>query len=110
MSLTGLLSQSATVLGFTPGAADEYGNAAESWVESGVWPARFEQTDGREVTDDRDTQVSDWRVFLPPDVEIGGRDRVVDEHGRTFEVVGPPARQSTPAGPHHVVANLRSVS
>ncbi len=108
MTLAGMLAQTATVFTFTLGDEDDYGNAAETWVEGASYPCRLEPTSGQERTVDRDTQVSDWRLFLPADAELTGRDRVVVD-SKVFEVVGPPAVQHTPRGPHHVEAALRYV-
>lgn len=71
-------------------------------------PARLEQTAGTEVSTGRDTQISDWLLYLPPDVEISGDSRVVRlSDGRTFEVLGPPNVLVHPrTGPHHIEARL----
>jgi hypothetical protein len=70
--------------------------------------ARLEQTAGQEVTSGRDTQISDWLLFLLPDVTITGDCRVMRlRDGVTFEVVGPPNLITHPrSGPHHIEARL----
>lgn len=72
-------------------------------------PARIEQTESTEVTIGEATVISDWRIFLEPDVVISNASRVVDSAGRTFEVVGAPNIQRTPRGPHHIEARLRFI-
>lgn len=71
-------------------------------------PAYLQQTDGTEVTTGRDTQVSDWLLYLLPDVQLSGDCRIVRlSDGVTFEVLGPPAVQTHPrTGPHHIEARL----
>lgn len=110
MSYRDLLAQTVTVHAFEEGAEDRYGNTGDGWADPGVaYPARLTQVSGSEVTIGRDAQVSEWKLYLEADVELGGRDRVVDEDGRTFEVVGPPLLARTPRGVHHVEARLRYV-
>lgn len=110
MSFARLLSRTATVIPVTTGPGlDEYGNPVEV-VAAGVnYPAWLEQTASEERTEDRDTQLADWLLVLPAGAVVDGNDRVQVE-GKTFEVVGPPARVHTPRGEHHVEARLRSVS
>lgn len=109
MTLDTLLTQTVTVLHFDEGAKDSHGNREPSWDDGGEHLVRLEQTDATEVLVGRDTLVSDWRLYLHEDAVIGGRDRVVDEDGRTFEVMGSPEVQRSPRGPHHIVARLRYV-
>jgi len=80
------------------------------YPETGVAPiwGRLEQTAAVEVTNNRDTQISDWLLFLMPDVVISGLSRVVRVSDRVvFEVVGPPSILTRPlTGPHHIEARL----
>lgn len=110
MSLRNLLTETVTVLAASNGTADEYGNTSTTFGAGSAYKGRLEQRSAQEVTDGRDTFVSDWVLYLFPDAAINGRDRVVDGNGRTFEVVGPPIVQRSPRGPHHIQANLRFVS
>lgn len=104
-----LLTRTATVVPVNAGPAlDEYGNLVEVAGAGVNYPAWLEQTAGDERTEDRDTQLADWLLVLPVGAVIDGNDRVQVE-GKTFEVVGPPARVHTPRGEHHVEARLRSV-
>lgn len=92
-------------------STDAYGSSTFVYSGGTDYPARMQQTAGTEVTKDRDTQVSDWLLFLNPDVPITGDSRVLF-NGQTFEVLGPPAIPTTPrtVGPHHIEARLRHVS
>ena len=109
MSYRGLLTQTVTVVRRNAGAEDRYGNATDEWAAGVEHPARLTQVAGSEATAGRDAQISDWKLYLEADVEIDGSDRVVDEDGRTFEVVGPPTVARTPRGVHHVEARLRHI-
>lgn len=60
---------------------------------------------------DRTTQVGEWRLFLPPEPELGQWDQVA-ARGRTFEVVGLPEMILHPwagGAPDHQEARLRVV-
>lgn len=81
---------------------DRYGDTVADWsaadrVESKAWVS---QRNTVEAVEHREGLVSSWVVYLPPDVDIGGRDRI--EWGDlTFEVVGAPLPAYTPRGLHH---------
>jgi putative hemolysin len=112
VSLRTLLSQFVQVSNRLPDddrPTDDYGNPLAEYAEPVAYPARLEQRAGDEVTADRDTQLADWVLFLPPDAVVDGYARVVDGYGRAFEVVGPPAVQHTPRGAHHIEARLRHI-
>lgn len=108
MSLESLLTQTVTVLDRSEGAVDDYGNPVVTFSSGTDYLARLEQTAGTEITSGRETLVADWTLYLPPDAEIHGGSRVLAD-GVTFEVIGPPAKQRTPRGVHHIQANLRHV-
>lgn len=110
MSLATLLTQTVTLLRFSAGVEDDYGNVTESWTPAGTVKCRLEQRASREVTQDRQTVVSDWVMYCPPTVVIGEQDRIADGYGRTFEVVGAPAMQSSPTRDVYVEVSLRHVS
>lgn len=109
MSLASLLTQTVEVLHRSDGAEDDYGNPVAEWSDGVSYPGRLEQRSGSELTVDRDTQVADWVLFLPPDAVISGDDRVTWDD-MTFEVIGPPVVARAPRGPHHVEAALRRTS
>lgn len=97
---------------------DRYGNtvkdwAADDWEEYRGWVS---QASAAEIGDQREGQVSDWRLFLPTGTPISGGDRVEwigetpGSEDITFEVIGPPSRPWRPgSGEHHVEADLRVV-
>ncbi len=109
MNLTHLLTQEVERLAASTGADDDYGNAVAGFTPAGTFRCRLEQRRGEERTNDRDTQLSDWALYLSPDVVTSGRDRWVDAYGRTFEQVGPANMRSTPTGPGYVEVSLRHV-
>lgn len=110
MSITTLLSETVTILRHTPGARDEYGNVAATWPAAETVRCRLEQRRSIEVTQDRQTVVSDWVLYLHPDQVITAKDRFLDRFGRTFTVVGAPAMQSTPTRDAYVEVSLRHFS
>lgn len=111
MSLTALMKQSIALLPHSEAAeAGEYHMPAESWGAAVVYKGYLEHTTSQEITEDRDTFVSDWLVVLPVTAAINGKDRV-QEGGRTFEVVGKPEQVFNPrvGAVSHIEARLRLV-
>lgn len=95
---------------YSQSTTDSRGNPVDTWTYGTPISAWLEQTEAQEVTRGRETLLSDWLLVFPdPSTAIGGRDRIQDDQGRTFEVVGPPEVVTTPRGPHHVEARLRHV-
>lgn len=88
--------------------SDEEGNATSSAPETQTVPAWVQQQSTTEVKVGPDTVTSNWRVFLPPEVEIEALDRIVWLE-KVYEVVGVPDILFTPRGAHHIEANLRLV-
>jgi hypothetical protein len=110
VSVATLLTEPVTIYRSTAGAEDDYGNVTHTWAVVRSTVGFFQQRDAVELTRDRDTQVSDWLLFLAADEVVSGRDRVGDQYGRVFEVVGTPNRPISPAhGPSHVEVSLRHV-
>jgi head-tail adaptor len=109
VSLRNLLTQTVTVRPASDGTVDEYGDTSTVFAAGTTYRGRLEQRSAQEVTDGRDTFVSDWVLYLLPDAVINGRDRV-EADGNTFEVVGAPIVQRSPRGPHHIQASLRLVA
>lgn len=104
--LFGLLTQTVTVQTRSTGAVDDYGNPTESWSAGTEYRARLEHSDSTEAQGDQLVVTSRYLLILPADAVIGAGDRVEDEDGNTFEVDGPPIKQRTPRGVHHVEARL----
>lgn len=110
MTFRRLLTQTATVIRRDSiGQVDEYGNPLPGPEARTDYPARLEQVNTREVLVDRETVTSEWRLFLPPEAVISAQD-LVEVDGERFEVMGRPARESSPRGTHHVEALLRVVA
>lgn len=107
VSLDTLLTQTVTII--VPGITiDTYENPVLDWPGATRTDVlgRLEQASSVEVTLQRDTVVSDWLLFLHPDVSINPLDRV-EADGRVFEVVGAPAPAQAPWGVHHLEVRLR---
>ena len=108
MSYANLLTETATVVRFAAGV-DEYGNVSRGAETRTDYPARLEQLTADELIRDRDTIVADWRVFLPASADISPYDRL-EGRGHIFEVQGLPNQLRSPAGAHHIEAQLRFVA
>lgn len=97
-----------------PAHRSRYGNQAPDWSNATRHATRhatrgwLEQLTGAEETAGRDALIGTWRLILAAGTDIVGRDRV-DGDGVVFEVTGPPEVVHTPAGPHHIEAQLRTV-
>lgn len=110
MSLARLLSDTATVVEFTPGTDPRGDRDAGTWADGASYPGRFQQLTTAEELAGRDTSTAQWLLVLPAGAAIGPRSRVRDQHGQTFEVAGIPARPTRPAtGVHHLEVQLREV-
>jgi hypothetical protein len=104
--LTTMLTQLVTVTTRTTGAVDDYGNPTSSWGAPVTYRARLEHNDSLESNGDQLVVATRYRLILPPSAVIGAGDRVTDEDGITYEVDGPPLKQRTPRGVHHIDARL----
>ncbi len=106
--MIGLLTDTVTVLRYTAGALDRYGNptvtyaADASAVACMLQPATADENTTREAT-----VVTEWRLFLPGTVNLGAHDRVRHAVEGDLEVVAEPERHRTPRGVHHVEARVR---
>lgn len=90
--------------------ADRYGQTTEDWATATrtTWPraGAYEPTTGREVEDaGRDTETSTARLWLSPDVDVTGRDRL-EVGGTVWRVDGPPLLRYSRTGPHHLELRL----
>lgn len=89
MTFAGLLNQPLTIQRRGVTSTDDYGNDVATTTSSVVTVGYVEQTTATEITVDRETYVTDWRVVLPASVTVDGSDRII--HGaKTLEVVGSP--------------------
>ena len=107
MSLGSMLTQSATLKTYVY-TEDSLGNKIRGTVTNLVIPCRLEMTDSQEVTFGGQTEVSNWRAFLPPDANVDAEHQLVID-GATYEVLGKPAPEVSPRGTHHNVVRLRFV-
>lgn len=112
MSYRGLLNQPLTIQRRgTTGSTDEYGNEVAATTSSVSTEGYVEQVEAEEITVDRETYRTDWKVFLPGGTSIDGSDRIV--HGsRTLEVIGSPHEVWNPRTRvvHHVELRARQVT
>lgn len=106
MSVRRLLTQTVTVRR-PDQTTDAEGNVTSTWAAT-THNGRVEPASTFEVADDRVVTTSEWRLFLPPDVDVSSDDQV-DADGQRFDVVGRAAVMRTPRGPHHVEVRLRIV-
>ena len=81
MSVATLLTQTVTILRFSAGVADDYGNVSESWASVGTVKGRLEQRSSEEHTEDRQTVISDWVLYVHPTTVIYPKDRITDTFG-----------------------------
>lgn len=105
VSLESLLAQTVSV---GRRAFDETGSQGIPTPGTTTWsdhPGRLEQTPVTDAIRDGDVVLSDWELFLLPDVAIDTLDLVVVD-GATYEVAAPPVVARTPRGPHHLVVRL----
>lgn len=110
MSLTSLLTETIRRHRY-PVVDDEYGNPVLDYTNPSTVTlrGRLEQTSASEEIVDRDTRISDWRIFLHPTADVAALDRIQDADGRLFDVVGTPQPQRAPRGLHHLQVQLRLV-
>lgn len=110
MSFAALLSRTATISGRSQtGPPDEYN--MPTWVAtSSTASCYLEQTERREVTVGRETQLATHLVIFPSGTVLDGSDLVTID-GTTYEVLGPPWSVDQPgSGEHHIEANLRELT
>jgi hypothetical protein len=104
MSLRRLLGQTATIGHRAYDAVDSQGiplPGTTTWSER---PCRLERNLS-DVLQAGDILLSDYRMFLEPDVTIDTLDPVIIE-GVNYEVAAPPVVERSPRGPHHLVVML----
>lgn len=106
-----LFDRSATVLTGTQ-VPSGYGNATRlDWadpagVEVMCWLGPY--SGEAENAADRDQQIADATAYFPAGTVLTALNRVLID-ADTYQVVGPPSRPWTPAGEHHVEADLKIV-
>ena len=110
MTFAALLNQPLIIERRSGVTTDEYGNEVAGTTATIVTTGYVEQTKATEVTVDRKTYVTTWRVFLRTGEEIDGSDRIAFG-SRVLEVVGSPHEVWNPrtASYHHIEARCREV-
>jgi hypothetical protein len=89
MTLRTLLKQPLTIQRRSGTTTDPYGNEVPTTTTTIATTGYLEQTQATEITVDRQTYTTDWRVVLPAGTAIDGSDRIV--YGTlTLEVIGKP--------------------
>jgi len=109
MSLTTLLTQTASVITIGPTGTDAYNVPTFGDTDSTDYPCRLQETAAAEVSVGRDTVIADLLLFLPPDAVITAADRVTVD-GVTYEVLGVPNAVQGGVGVHHIEAHVREVT
>jgi hypothetical protein len=79
---------------FNSSGTDDFGNQTGTWVDGAARPCQLVHTSGREVTQDRDTQIADWFARFSWDTVITGHNRVKVD-GVVYQVIGPPSDERT---------------
>lgn len=105
-----LLTRPCTIYQVDDGLADEYGNP-ELEPDSGTTTVcELQQERGFEA-DETVVSVTRWRLFLPPDAVLAGRDYVVID-GDTYTMVSDPwvVRNPRTGVNHHVECVVRRAS
>jgi hypothetical protein len=107
---TTLINQRAVVSTRSDATVDRYNNAVATYTDGPPTTCYIELQTAKEITIDRETYVSDWRVWLPPGTVVSGRDLIVTTDA-TFEIVGNPENVWNPRTrtASHVVADVRRV-
>lgn len=109
MSIDRLLTQTATIIRYPTGAADEYGNPTRDDPDETDEPCRLDPEATHEDTDNRETAISSWVLFLRADADVTHIDEVRID-GALYQIDGEPAPIRTPAGLHHWEVPLQRVS
>jgi len=113
MSLARLLKTPVTVQTMAVTGADAYGNDVWSVVASTA-ALTYINAKSTDENDSLTTDVSraEVKAFFLPTVAIHAQDRVVDDKGRTWEVVGEPLewRRAVGGVVHHIEVDLQRTS
>lgn len=110
MSLGTLLNQRLTVIRVRKSATvrNRYGDLVEETSEV-TYLGRLVQVQAKEVTVGADVRISDWQGMLPAGADVDATDRIRNEAGHVFEVIGPPSRGRSIRGESHVEFRARYI-
>lgn len=90
-------------------ATDEYGNPEPAWVEGDEIAVLLQQRAAMEG-DEGQTMTTIWTMFLPPEVEMDGWDRIrVDGEDWTLDGDAAPRQAATDGMLHHREVRVRRV-
>lgn len=110
MSLATLMSRAVTIV--TPTTrTDDYGDTQSEWVGAAtvVTVGWLAQSSSVEDLDGRNGTSTQYSLTLPAGTTITNKHRVIID-GVTYEVAAAPIKAHTPAGEHHVEAQLEVVA
>lgn len=106
MSLTAMLTRTATITRRDHSGADAWGDQAPTVVTIATTAAYLEPKTSVEILEGQTTVVSTHLLVVPKGTAVGAHD-LVDVDGALFSVVGEPRRFHRPStGEHHVEADL----
>lgn len=111
MSIERLLTQDVTLSKLDNSVKDEYGNSVPTAHGSAISiKAYLELVQSVESLNDRDTVVTDWKLYAPAGIDLDAFDRV-NFNGQVFEVDGAPWSVYNPRTGvvSHVEAKLKVV-
>lgn len=102
--------QTVTIISRSQSGVDSDGNPVASDGVSTDYPCRIERSaNPREIVVGRDTRISNWDLFTPPEAVIGDLDRAVVD-SVTYEVVGPPWLVWNGTAPDHLEVYMVLIS
>lgn len=103
-----LLNETVLIKNRVPGSADRYGDETEVYDDGTSFPARIQQAKAEEMSVDRDTTLTTYKVFLPPEASVDAMSVVV-WNGKTLEIVGEPDRVMGYRRINHIEAFMQEV-
>ena len=103
-----LLTQIGSVSRNTPGAADAYGQTAESWaVTTADTPCRIMATGGKEINRGQMVVIADYTIFLGSAIDITEEDRFI-AYTVTYEILMVETKRAAGAA-HHIECAARAI-
>lgn len=110
MTIDGLLVHDVSLLR-AGSTTSRYGDETKDWATATRTTTKgwISQQARSEDRDNREAQISGWVLFVGPQEDVTGLDRV-EWNDLTFEVDGPPLPAYRPQGLHHYELALRRVT
>jgi hypothetical protein len=103
-----LLNRQATITSKDAAGADKYGNTTYTLATAGPYKCRLEQIATTEMTQDRETVITRYRMFIMAGPELRAADTVQID-GKTYEVDGDPVVRDGMHTAHHIEATLKEI-